>query len=152
MKVNHANEGSDYMRNSFPPIMRSAARLAGIASCGIAPWTSAATGDRPPNVIVIMTDDQGWGDLSLHGHQTLETPHIDRIGREGMRFTQAYSASVCSPTRTAIMTGQNPARHHVTNWTLFADRDQSGQEIQSKGGTHKRDQVHPYPSHKSRQQ
>src|SRR5688572_14486569 len=70
-----------------------------------------------PNVVLILADDLGWTDLSCYGSDLYETPHIDRLARDGVRFTQAYSAcTVCSPTRAAILTGKYPARLHVTDW------------------------------------
>ncbi len=72
---------------------------------------------RPPNVIVILVDDLGWRDLGCQGSEFFETPHIDRLAAAGMRFTQGYSAcTVCSPTRAAMLTGQYPARLHITDW------------------------------------
>ena len=71
---------------------------------------------RPPNVVLIMIDDLGWTDLRCQGNERLETPNIDRLARQGMRFTDAYAAApVCSPTRAAIMTGLAPARLAITN-------------------------------------
>jgi arylsulfatase A-like enzyme len=70
-----------------------------------------------PNIIVILADDLGWTDLSGYGSDLYETPQLDRLARDGMKFTQAYSAcTVCSPTRAAILTGKYPARLHVTDW------------------------------------
>ncbi len=70
-----------------------------------------------PNVIFILIDDMGWTDLGCQGSKFYETPNIDRLARESMRFTQAYSAcTVCSPTRAALMTGKYPARLHITDW------------------------------------
>ena len=70
-----------------------------------------------PNVILIMADDLGWVDLACYGHEFHETPHLDRLAAEGMRFTDAYTAScVCSPTRSSIMTGKYPARNDLTIW------------------------------------
>jgi arylsulfatase A len=72
---------------------------------------------RPPNVILILVDDLGWTDLSCQGSTFYETPNIDRLAKEGMRFTQSYSAcTVCSPTRAAVLTGKHPARLHITDW------------------------------------
>ncbi len=72
---------------------------------------------RPWNFIVILVDDWGATDLGCYGSRFYETPHIDRLAAEGMRFTQAYSAcTVCSPSRAAVMTGKYPARLHVTDW------------------------------------
>ena len=71
----------------------------------------------PPNVVVILVDDLGWTDLGCFGSPFYETPHIDRLAAQGMRFTHAYSAcTVCSPTRASLMTGKYPARLHVTDW------------------------------------
>jgi arylsulfatase A-like enzyme len=73
--------------------------------------------DAPPNIIVMLIDDMGWTDLGCYGSRYYETPHIDQLAKEGMRFTQAYSAcTVCSPTRAAMMTGKAPARLHITDW------------------------------------
>ena len=62
-----------------------------------------------PNIIVILTDDQGWGDLSLNGNMSIETPHIDQLATDGARFQNFYVSPVCSPTRAEFLTG----RHHV---------------------------------------
>lgn len=63
-----------------------------------------------PNVILIMTDDQGYGDLSCHGNPTLHTPNLDRLHAESVRFTDFHVAPFCTPTRAALMTGRYPAR------------------------------------------
>jgi len=77
----------------------------------------AADPPRPPNVIVVLADDLGWTDLACYGSDLHETPHLDRLARDGVRFTQNYSAcTVCSPTRAALMTGKYPARLHITDW------------------------------------
>ncbi len=69
-----------------------------------------------PNIILIMADDLGWKDLNCYGNSNLDTPVIDQLAADGMRFTDAYSASpVCSPTRAAILTGLAPARLKITN-------------------------------------
>lgn len=71
----------------------------------------------PPNIVVFLIDDLGWTDLGCMGSDLYETPNIDRLAREGMKFTNAYSAcTVCSPTRAALMTGKYPARLHITDW------------------------------------
>jgi arylsulfatase A-like enzyme len=80
---------------------------------------AAAASDRPtqPNVVLILVDDMGWTDLACYGSKLYETPNIDRLARDGMKFTQAYSAcTVCSPTRAALLTGKYPARLHITDW------------------------------------
>src|ERR1041384_3489539 len=82
------------------------------------PVFGAAPGPAfPPNIVLILADDLGWTDLACYGSDLYETPHIDRLARDGMKFTQSYSAcTVCSPTRAAIMTGKYPARLHITDW------------------------------------
>ena len=67
-----------------------------------------------PNIVFIFADDWGWGDLSAHGHPYVKTPNIDRLVHEGTDFQRFTVASgVCSPSRTAVMTGQFPARHNI---------------------------------------
>jgi len=71
--------------------------------------------NEPLNVVLIMTDDMGWKDLACQGNDKLRTPKIDALAQQGVRFTDAYSASpVCSPTRAAMMTGLAPARLNIT--------------------------------------
>jgi len=74
---------------------------------------------KPPNIILILADDLGYGDLGCYGQQKIETPHLDRMARDGMRFAQFYSGStVCAPARSTLMTGQHtghtPIRGNVT--------------------------------------
>ncbi|OPZ84466.1 MAG: Arylsulfatase [bacterium ADurb.Bin429] len=70
-----------------------------------------------PNIIFILMDDMGWRDLSCTGSTFYETPHIDRLATEGMRFTDAYAACpVCSPSRASILTGKYPATVGITDW------------------------------------
>jgi len=72
---------------------------------------------KPWNVVVILVDDLGPTDLGCTGSRFYETPHIDRLASQGMRFTQGYAAcTVCSPTRAALLTGKYPARLHLTDW------------------------------------
>ena len=74
---------------------------------------------QPPrtNVLVILIDDLGWIDTGAYGSRFYETPAIDRLAREGVRFTEFYAASpVCSPTRASLMTGKHPARLGITDW------------------------------------
>ena len=72
---------------------------------------------KPPNIIFILIDDMGWRDLTCCGSTFYETPNIDRLAREGMRFTDAYaSCPVCSPTRASVITGQYPATVGITDW------------------------------------
>ncbi len=72
---------------------------------------SAAIQPSPPNIIIILADDLGWGDLGCYGHPSIRTPNLDRLAAEGMRFTDFYStAEVCTPSRAALLTGRYPIR------------------------------------------
>ncbi len=72
---------------------------------------------RHPNVVVIVLDDLGWADFGCQGSELRNTPNIDRLARESVRFTNAYAACpVCSPSRAAILTGKYPARLNLTDW------------------------------------
>ncbi len=76
--------------------------------------TSAA--DKP-NIVLVMADDQGWGDMAYNGHPTLKTPNFDAAAAAGLRFDRFYAAApVCSPTRASVMTGRHPNRMGVFKW------------------------------------
>ena len=78
-----------------------------------------------PNLVVILCDDLGWGDLENYGHPTIQTPHLVRMAEEGIRFTDFYStAPVCSPSRVGLLTGRMPARAGVYDWIPGANPDQ----------------------------
>jgi arylsulfatase A len=78
---------------------------------------AAAQIPRPLNFVFILIDDMGWTDLGCYGSQSYDTPNIDRLATQGMRFTNAYAACpVCSPTRASILTGKYPARLRLTDW------------------------------------
>ncbi|MBC8325268.1 MAG: sulfatase-like hydrolase/transferase [Verrucomicrobia subdivision 3 bacterium] len=81
-------------------------------------YCALAVGEyRPPNIIVVLADDLGYGDLGCYGNKIVKTPHLDRFARQGMRFTDCYSAHPnCSPSRTGLMTGRTPTRVGVHNW------------------------------------
>jgi arylsulfatase A-like enzyme len=77
---------------------------------------SAFSADRP-NVVIFYTDDQGTLDAGCYGSKDLQTPHTDRLARNGVRFTQAYAHTVCCPSRAALLTGRHPQRSGINNWT-----------------------------------
>lgn len=90
--------------------MRKLERLSAFAAAGLAAaaWTSSAIATPPPNIVVIMADDSGLGEFGCYGGTAIPTPNVDRLAREGMRFTRAYSGSaVCAPSRCVLMTGQH---------------------------------------------
>lgn len=96
------------------------ARICISLSAGLLMAGSAQPAAQPalrPNIIFILTDDLGWGDLSCYGGDLLPTPHLDRMAAEGIRFTQFYVASpICSPSRVAATTGMFPARWRITSY------------------------------------
>lgn len=78
------------------------------------PATSSAA--EKPNIVLILSDDLGWGDLACYGHPVIKTPHLDRLAKEGLRFTNGYSAGAnCSPSRAGLMTGRTPYRVGMHN-------------------------------------
>ena len=89
------------------------ATLSALVGCLL--LTPAGAAERP-NVVFILADDLGWADTTLYGHTKLyRTPNIERLAKSGLTFTRAYSASpLCSPTRSAILTGLSPARTGIT--------------------------------------
>jgi arylsulfatase A-like enzyme len=74
--------------------------------------------DRQPNIVIIITDDQGYGDLRTHGNPKLDTPNIDRLAREGVQFQSFYVSPVCSPTRASLLTGRYNYRTGVVDTYL----------------------------------
>lgn len=100
--------------------------LAGLAIAGCVQGSDG----EPPNFVFFLIDDLGWTDVGTYGSTFYETPNIDRLAGEGVRFTQFYTASpVCSPTRASIMTGKHPARLQITNWI---GGEQNGRLLQAQ--------------------
>ena len=93
---------------------RTAVRFAIFVAVVLPLISRAADEPSRPNIIFILADDLGWGDLGCYGHPLTQTPNLDRLAREGTLFTQFYvCGSVCSPSRCAFFTGQYPARHRI---------------------------------------
>ncbi|MDX9882983.1 MAG: sulfatase [Prolixibacteraceae bacterium] len=93
----------------------------GMAFAGMFPLVQTTAAGKiqakRPNVVFILADDLGWSDLACYGSRFYETPRIDQLAKEGVRFSNAYAAChVCSPTRASILTGQYPARLGLTDW------------------------------------
>src|ERR1700758_3490974 len=79
-----------------------------LAVTSFSPMVRAA---KPPNIVIILADDMGYGDLGCYGHPSIRTPNLDRMAAEGMRFTDFYaSAVVCTPSRAGLMTGRYAVR------------------------------------------
>src|SRR5438105_10016175 len=88
------------------------------ATAGLA----AAAPERRPNVVVILADDQGWGDLSAHGNTNLSTPNVDSLARDGALFERFYVCPVCSPTRAEYLTGRYHPRGGVRGVSTGGER------------------------------
>src|SRR5438067_2055508 len=89
--------------------------------------TSATTGAsaapaQRPNVVVLLADDQGWGDLSVHGNTNLQTPNVDSLARDGALFERFYVCPVCSPTRAEFLTGRYHPRGGVWGVSTGGER------------------------------
>ena len=83
---------------------------------------NAGQGPRTPNIIVILTDDLGYGDLGSYGAQVIKTPNLDQMAAEGIRLTSAYSSSSnCSPSRAGLLTGRYPIRSGMAHQVLFVE-------------------------------
>src|SRR5688572_1042456 len=82
----------------------------------------ASSAAEHPNVIVILSDDQGWGDLSVNGNANLATPHIDSLARDGAMFERFYVCPVCSPTRAEFLTGRYHPRSGVWGVSTGGER------------------------------
>lgn len=92
-------------------------RLSGRTGAGARPAGRLAAAAFParPNIVLVMTDDQGYGDVAAHGNPILRTPALDRLVREGVRFTDYHASPTCSPTRAALLTGRHEFRSGVTH-------------------------------------
>lgn len=114
--------------------------LTALGACGLLGVVTAAAkghktqqplprqGERP-NILLFLVDDMGWQDTSepfwkdtTPLNHTYRTPNMEQMARNAVKFTEAYAASISSPSRVSLMTGMNPAAHRVTNWTLFKDK------------------------------
>jgi arylsulfatase A-like enzyme len=92
----------------------AALATAALAAAALAA-TAAAPAPHRPNVVLILTDDQGWGDVGFHGNARIRTPHMDRMAREGAAFTDFHVSPVCSPTRASLLTGRYNYRTGVVD-------------------------------------
>lgn len=116
-----------------PPTPRAGLTAARLAACALlaillptASGIAATPRPTPPNILLILADDLGWADLGIQGADLHETPHLDQLARNGVRFTNAYAMSVCSPTRAMILTGRHAARLGMTVWIEAAQAPAAG--------------------------
>ncbi len=108
-------------RREFLKMAGAAAVTLPMTGCAM---SKASTGGKkaPPNIILVITDDQGYGDLSCHGHPVLKTPHLDTLGADSLRLTNFQVSPTCAPTRSAIMTGRHEFKNGVTHTILERER------------------------------
>lgn len=93
-----------------------------LITAGFATADAAELTGRKPNIVFIITDDQGYGDISAHGNPVLKTPNFDRLHAEGVRFTDFHVSPTCSPTRASLMSGRHEFRNGVTHTILERER------------------------------
>lgn len=112
--------------------MRKEIIIAGLSL--VATGFVSAKSDKQPNIVLFLVDDMGWQDTSVPFweeetpfNRLFHTPNMERLAKQGVKFTSAYACSVSSPSRASLFTGMNAARHRVTNWTLHKN-----QEVDSK--------------------
>jgi len=102
----------DITRREF---LKQSAAAGALAFSRLALGAEAAGGDRPPNVVLIISDDQGWGDYGFMGHPRIQTPNLDRLANQGVTFTRGYvAAPLCCPSLASIITGLHPHQHKIT--------------------------------------
>ncbi|MHC4499978.1 MAG: sulfatase-like hydrolase/transferase, partial [Planctomycetota bacterium] len=117
-------------RRDFLKTAGVSAAAAVLPGCSGALTSTGKVSALKPNFVFFLIDDMGWTDVGCYGSSFYETPNIDKLARQGMRFTEAYAACpVCSPTRASILTGKYPARLGITQWigarqkpTRYVDR------------------------------
>lgn len=100
--------------------------------------TAELDAKRPPNVVVIITDDQGYGDLGAHGNEMIRTPHLDELWSESVRLTDFHVDPTCSPTRSALMSGRYSTRtgvwHTIMGRSLMSEEEETVAEVFANGG------------------
>ena len=114
---------SEFLMTTFPAVFHFRRLVVRVAICAIsvAAILPVVSAEQTPNIIYIMTDDLGWGDLGCYGQTVIQTPNIDQLAAEGMRFTDHYSGhTVCRPSRLVLWLGQ-----HVGHTELTGNRDRS---------------------------
>lgn len=125
------------MRTHFPLTVSLVALLALLTDSNKGYGQSSAPSSRP-NVIIVITDDQGYGDMSCHGNPWLKTPNIDRLHSESTRFTDFHVSPTCAPTRAALMTGHVSNRtgvwHTIAGRSLLRESEMTMAEVFSENG------------------
>src|SRR5262249_48026539 len=102
---------------TFPAVVASVLTLLFTCTC-----TGPASAAERPNIVVILADDQGWGDLSVHGNTNLSTPNIDSLARDGALFERFFVCPVCAPTRAEFLTGRYHPRCGIRGVSTGGER------------------------------
>ncbi|MGB2011690.1 MAG: arylsulfatase [Akkermansiaceae bacterium] len=106
----------------IPRLRYIAARIIAIACVLLGITAAPCAADTPPNIILVITDDQGYGDLACHGHPFLQTPNLDKLYSQSTRFTDFHASPTCAPTRAALMSGLAPFKTGVTHTVFERER------------------------------
>lgn len=96
--------------------------LACLIAASILPSNAASLEGKRPNILFLLTDDQGYGDISAHGNPVLKTPHLDKLRSESLRFTDFHVSPTCAPTRSALLTGRHEFKNGITHTILERER------------------------------
>jgi len=107
-----------------------------IATLLLASPAALRAAETKPNIVLILADDLGWSDLGCYGADLPETPHLDRLAQQGLRFTDAYAMSVCTPSRAALLTGKHAARLHMTIWSEGSRNGPKKRKLIEAGSLH----------------
>src|SRR2546425_1535475 len=102
--------------------MKNILLLLGIVVSASGSFAADLPAGKRPNILFILTDDQGYGDLSCHGNPILKTPNLDRLHDEGVRFRDFHVSPTCAPTRATLLTGRHEFRNGVTHTILERER------------------------------
>jgi arylsulfatase A-like enzyme len=118
-------------------VLRALIAVGALAVLGATQWAEAAPAERP-NVILVITDDQGYGDVAAHGNTMIQTPHLDRLHAESVRLTNFHVDPTCSPTRSALMSGRYSTRtgvwHTIMGRSLMSAGELTLAEVFQAGG------------------
>lgn len=109
------------LKNQFYPFFRFFC-LVGVPLWIFSSCNEEETSPTPPNILIIISDDQGWGDLSVNGNPSVRTPRIDAMAEAGVQFTRFYVSPVCSPTRAELLTGRYHPRGGIYDTSSGGER------------------------------
>jgi len=117
--------------------LQAVALMVALAALGAVPFARAAPAERP-NVILVITDDQGYGDVAAHGNTMIQTPNLDKLYAESVRLTDFHVDPTCSPTRSALMSGRYSTRtgvwHTIMGRSMMSPTEVTLAEVFASGG------------------